>query len=167
MMFETMGAELSADQKHRYTLFRRWSQVVRKTILWIMLNPSRADARYNDPTVMKCVGFSKLWGADMLWVGNLFSYRATHPTELMEHYLLSQPTFVKNDLEILRLAALSETVVVAWGNHGNFLDRGEQMKLLLKQNSIPISCLGTNENGTPKHPLDRRLSYTTPLRSFT
>jgi hypothetical protein len=41
--------------------------------------------------------------------------------------------------------------VAAWGNHGEFLDRGLQVLKLLE--GLPIHVLGKTLKGHPKHPL--------------
>jgi Protein of unknown function (DUF1643) len=50
------GAVLSRDRTYRYRLWRTWSDGPR--LGWIRLNPSQPDARVDDPTLRRCVGFS-------------------------------------------------------------------------------------------------------------
>ncbi|WP_239508926.1 DUF1643 domain-containing protein, partial [Stenotrophomonas maltophilia] len=47
--------------------------------MFVMLNPSTADADLDDPTIRRCVGFAKALKFDQLSVVNLFAYRATKP----------------------------------------------------------------------------------------
>ncbi|MGK7951453.1 MAG: DUF1643 domain-containing protein [Xenococcaceae cyanobacterium] len=46
---------------YRYLLWREWNSQS-KTVSFIMLNPSRADAEINDPTITRCINFAKSWG---------------------------------------------------------------------------------------------------------
>lgn len=46
-------AEISADEQYRYELGRRWA--AGPLLGWVMLNPSRADKRFNDQTVLKVI----------------------------------------------------------------------------------------------------------------
>src|ERR1035438_9318557 len=55
---------------------------VAKTVCWIMLNPSTADAVTDDPTVRKVIGFSQCWGFSKAVVVNLIPTIATDPREL-------------------------------------------------------------------------------------
>ena len=47
-------------------------------------DPSRADAKVNDPTITRCINFAKSWGYGKLEVVNLFAYRTPHPSLLKQ-----------------------------------------------------------------------------------
>lgn len=76
------GAVISKCGKYRFQLWRIWDES-KPLILWIMHNPSTADAIKDDPTIRRIISFSKSWGYGGIYVGNLFPYRATDPKELM------------------------------------------------------------------------------------
>jgi hypothetical protein len=79
----TATAVLSDCGTYRYRLGRRWAEG--PVDVWIMLNPSTADATVDDRTIRRCMEFSRRWGAGALVVGNLFALRATDPAELVRH----------------------------------------------------------------------------------
>lgn len=143
-------ASFSSDRRCRFTLYRRWAESGQE-ILFICLNPSTADEEYNDPTVWRCVNFASDWGYRGVWIGNLFALRATNPAELYkrEIYAVYDPVGRANDLVLKTMAARCAKVVYAWGNHGQLLNRGQQVVDMLG----PGWCFGVNKTGEPKHPL--------------
>lgn len=70
------GAVIRGD--YRYLLTREWDSQG-KIVTFIMLNPSRADALLNDPTITRCLNFARSWGYGRLEVVNLFAYRTPQP----------------------------------------------------------------------------------------
>jgi hypothetical protein len=56
------AATISADGRYRYRLERWWDEHV-PAVLFVMLNPSTADARDDDPTIRRCVAFARRWGS--------------------------------------------------------------------------------------------------------
>src|SRR5450755_1416997 len=84
LLFGTGSAVFSADRTYRYRLTRTWGSSGSHAV-WVMLNPSTADALADDPTIRRCTGFSRALGLDGLVVVNLFALRATEPRELRRH----------------------------------------------------------------------------------
>ena len=64
------GAVITGN--YRYLLWREWDSQS-KTVSFIMLNPSRADAEINDPTITRCINFARSWGYGRLEIVNLFA----------------------------------------------------------------------------------------------
>lgn len=139
-------AVISDCGKYRYRLYREWAQTEKMPVLWVMLNPSTADASIDDPTIRRCIAFSKAWGYGALWVGNLYGYRSTDPSVLSK-ISASEARGPDNWKHIEAMATQSAIVVCAWGAPGG--------------NKIPAEvwcpggmwCLGTTKHGAPKHPL--------------
>ncbi|MEO1593063.1 MAG: DUF1643 domain-containing protein [Cyanobacteria bacterium J06632_22] len=46
--------------QYRYSLSRHW-QPSGQPVVFVMLNPSRADAERDDPTIRACMQFARLW----------------------------------------------------------------------------------------------------------
>ncbi len=144
------GAEISADEKYRYKLWRIW-EPSRPLLLWIMLNPSTADGSVNDPTIRRCIDFTAKLGYGGMFVGNLFAYRATKPAVL---YSKKQSGFdvvgPENISAVKSMAAKCSKVVIACGN-GFAKSYMDHIGLL----SIhpETYCLGRTKDGSPRHPL--------------
>ena len=83
---ETMTVQkdaiISKDCLYRYSLGRTWD-ASKERVLFIMLNPSTADAIKDDATIKKCVGFAQRWGYGGITVGNLFALRSRDPNGLL------------------------------------------------------------------------------------
>jgi hypothetical protein len=85
------GAVLSDCGTYRYSLTRLLPNLFAKQgkhVVFVMLNPSTADASHDDPTIRRCKGFAGREWATLMSVVNLFGYRATRPGEL---YLADDP----------------------------------------------------------------------------
>jgi hypothetical protein len=151
----TGTAIISPDGVYRYRLTRRIPCVLRwiKPVMFCMLNPSKATAEVDDPTIRRCIGFAKSWCCTELIVVNLFALRATDPKELLTH---PSPVGPENDDHILRAAAETKPggmIVAAWGTHGELYGRDAAVRVLLEQAGYEIFCLGTTKGGFPRHPL--------------
>ena len=77
--------------------------------MFIGLNPSTADETIDDPTIRRCISFSKDWGYGALCMTNLFAFRATDPAVMKAH---PEPVGEANDGTLVEFA-LSAGVVVA------------------------------------------------------
>lgn len=76
------GAITSECGRYRFTLHRFWDES-KPNIHWNMHNPSTADAKEDDPTIRRIIGFSKLWGYGGIIVTNLSPYRCTNPKDMV------------------------------------------------------------------------------------
>ncbi|MDB4867283.1 MAG: hypothetical protein JWR03_1616 [Cohnella sp.] len=141
------GAFVDRSATYRYSLWRIWNPQL-PGVLFVMLNPSTADASNDDPTIRRCIGFAKSWGCGSLEVVNLFAYRATNPDELKK---CEDPVGPENDDYIVRAVQNAHKVVTAWGTKGGLLGRNKAvMKMLDKYRP---HCLDMTKDGHPKHPL--------------
>jgi hypothetical protein len=146
-------AEFSADRVYRYALTRQWSDA--SPAVFVMLNPSTADAFVEDPTVRRCLTFARQWGAGGLTVLNAFALRSTDPRALDRH---ADPVGPDNDAVIRRhlAAAAGAPVVAAWGADKAVRAHGRDAALcamVREATGQVLACLGTTKDGAPRHPL--------------
>lgn len=165
-------AILSGDSKYRYLLRREWRGTHEpknwrwfgakdgegkplgepKAALFVMLNPSTADAEQDDPTTRRCVGFAKAWKFERLEVVNLFAYRATDPRALLKLGHDDDPVGWRNQEYIRDASFRAGLIVCAWGAHGAHLGQDETVLGWLAGDA-PIVALARTKDGHPKHPL--------------
>lgn len=148
---ETSGADLSICGTYRYDLWRRWCDG--PWALWIMLNPSTADADVDDPTIRRCRGFSKAWGYGGLAVVNLFAYRATIPDELTRVRDPRGP-LNKQRIKLWLDDHRTSAVIAAWGTAWRKVDQPRlNVEGMAREAGHDVFCLGTTKRGHPRHPL--------------
>jgi len=138
----TRNAIISADGKYRYQLSRIWDEE-KPNILFIMLNPSTADADVDDQTIRRVMNFSKSWGYGGVFVGNLYAFRSTDPKALRH---TDNPVGEDNIEHIKELIGVTERVVYAWGNNK------KEPEWLSSLVDTPY-CIDISKKGVPRHPL--------------
>nr|WP_175800887.1 DUF1643 domain-containing protein [Burkholderia anthina] len=145
----------SSDHRFRYSLERHWS-VGDRLALFVMLNPSVADAHTDDPTIRRCVGFAKSWGYTGLRVVNLVPYRATDPDDMYDWLAtIEHQALWENTRRVLAAARRTdvELVVCAWGTPRPVLwDYARQLHKALRRYRR-THAIKINSTGTPAHPL--------------
>ncbi len=141
------SAVLSQCNTYRYELRRTWESGATK-VLWVMLNPSTADATVDDPTVRRCMGFARSWGHGGIVVANLYALRSVDPAALMAH---SDPVGPENNDTLVRLANAPDVglVMAAWGAHPSAIHRARHVRGLLGD----VYHLGLTRYEHPRHPL--------------
>lgn len=164
-MSERTAAFGGQRNEYRYSLTRTFG-IHGRRVVWVMLNPSTADATMDDQTIRRACGFSWKEGFGTMEVVNLFALRATNPRQLK---FVLDPVGPYN-IQFMREAIRCATAVVfAWGNGrrhvGDKLFDEAKHKLQLIQTSNPVLCLGTTRQGEPRHPL--MMSAKTKLRPYT
>lgn len=140
-------AVISECGRYRYALERHIGGGC-GNVLFVMLNPSTADASKDDPTIRRCKGFARRWGYSGLLVANLYAWRATDPDELAK---AEDPVGPEWAYHVCSLAKRSGCIVAAWGSHAS-LHRQETVRDFLRQYNR-VQCLGRTKNYSPKHPL--------------
>lgn len=143
------GATFSPCGRYRYRLWRIWDDS-RPYCMFLMLNPSTADAEKNDPTVARCQKWAEKWGYGGLHVCNIFAYRATDP-EVMK--AADDPIGRDNEFHILEVGERAGLIVCGWGNHGSWLLRGERILEFLRGRGLRPHALRMTKQLEPSHPL--------------
>jgi len=148
--FGSSDAVFSKCGLYRYELMRSWSTA--KPMMWIMLNPSTADAVDDDPTIRRCIRFAQRQRAGGIIVCNLFALRSTDPSALK---VAKDPVGPDNDTTLINCARRSGAIVCAWGTHGTLNNRNQAVMRLLDNEglSLKMFCLGLTKHGHPRHPL--------------
>jgi hypothetical protein len=147
-------ADVSPCGRWRRSLTRDWTSPGQapRAVLWVGMNPSTADALVDDPTCTREQGFTRRWGYTRYLKGNVLDWRATFPTDIPK-----DPTQACTGANLQALAAMAleaEIVVAAWGKLPHALaPLAARTHAFLVTFGKPILCLGTNGDGSPKHPL--------------
>ena len=150
MICDSIPMEEEAEgRRYRYWLHRELAAEGKDGLVFVLLNPSTADALEDDPTIRRCVGFGKRWGFRELTVVNLFALRATSPAVLRQHGAAAIGSRNDDALRWARNAPRTRTVVAGWGNHGMHLERDLAAMAIVR----PLMALRTTKLGCPAHPL--------------
>lgn len=146
-----MTAVISDCGRYRYTLEREW-MTGEGTCLFVMLNPSTADAGQDDPTIRRCIGFAQRWGYRRLEVGNLFAYRATDPDRLS---MVPEPVGPSNGAWLEHLLKRASIAIAAWGTSARPLAVQPECALIARamRLGVPLKALGLTKDRLPRHPL--------------
>lgn len=157
------AANVSPCGRYRYSLDRKWfagrfyspAKIFTHPmpLIFVMLNPSTADAFSDDPTIRRCIGFTKREGFEWLRVINLYGGRATKPAGLFQ---MDDPAGPDNITEWEMAREFHEQgaeIVCAWGAE----PKAQQMSALflhfMAQANVKLWCLGMTKAGSPRHPL--------------
>ncbi len=147
------AAHCSPDMVYRYGLTRQWGP--QGMVLFILLNPSTADAIVDDATVRRCIAFALAWGYGGIYIVNLFAFRSTDPKALRR---ARDPIGAQNDHALVSYAEFSELHVAAWGVHGDLKGRDADVRELFSAQGYQLYHLGLTQGGHPRHPLYLRKS---------
>ena len=145
------SAIISDCNKYRYELHREWDKKKGK-VLFIMLNPSTADADNNDLTTIRCMNFAKKWGYGGIMIGNIYPFRAKRPKDLRKWLDEAKLTADfnaahENIKHVETMAEQADMIVCAWGcNHPGVPEWVDELGDLFYLELC-------KDNITPKHPL--------------
>lgn len=183
--FGAGGAHLSSDGLYRYLLWRQLRtqlavDAVRELVLvYVMLNPSTADAAIDDQTIKRCRFFGEREGFTRLEVVNLYAWRSSDPSDLIGP---SDPVGPDNASYVRETVRSAHLVIAAWGNNlmaPNLYptDRGRRyarpgmprppdrvVELAQIVADAGAFCHGTTLTGQPRHP--SRLPDNAPLEPW-
>ena len=159
------SAVISECGRYRYVLTRRWCNDG-DPLMFVMLNPSTADAEQDDPTIRKCIGFARRHAYPGIVVCNLFAWRATDPKDLHRALLRGEDIIgpINHDY-LVGQAETAADIVLAWGAHAD--DHQAVVGGLLgtlHEYRAKFRTLGVTKWGHPRHPL--MVPYSQPLERY-
>jgi hypothetical protein len=131
-----------------------------RRVLFVLANPSTADAQVPDNTVTRCVGFTRSFKVfSSLEIVNPFAFRTKSPDVLMQAMAEGQDVVgPDNDAHIIAAAKRASLVICGWGGalrtkHPVVKKRVADVLKLLRQHHKQLYCLAKNKDGQPSHPL--------------
>tara|TARA_B100000700_G_scaffold306415_1_gene381553 strand:- start:1885 stop:2406 length:522 start_codon:yes stop_codon:yes gene_type:complete len=137
----------------------------KKTVVFIGLNPSKANLEKNDRTISRIINFCSRWNYKNIYIINLFGLISKSPLQLLKS---DDPIGDNNDFIILTtLEFWSKNINcdlwLGWGDKGQFNRRDQTILKLIKNlsnfksrvnnPSKRILSLGLSKKGNPRHPL--------------
>lgn len=160
MIYVESTAVLSDDKLYRYLLRRVWD-TTKPRMLYVMLNPSTADAEADDATIRSCVRLAATLDYGSIEVVNIFAWRATNPKDLTD---LDDPVGPRNYSTFVSAVRRCNVVVCAWGAHAMAQVRSVYVVQYMEWRRPGARCFGKTKSGAPKHPL--YIKGGTPLEAF-
>jgi hypothetical protein len=144
--------DMSPCSVYRYRLSRHLGGSL-PPLVFVMLNPSTADAIVPDPTWTRCLGFGRRFDRESVIAVNLFPFRTPYPETLRDAQ--------KAGVDIIGprgnqpLTDIAGTIVCAWGppKWPFVRERARDVASLLTRSGHTLFCLGTAKDGSPRHPL--------------
>ncbi|MEY2927549.1 MAG: hypothetical protein RL367_2026 [Pseudomonadota bacterium] len=159
-----MSAVFSRCGRYRYRLDRILGPGIKAA--YIGVNPSRADATSNDPTIRKLIGFAPGLGVGHWMVGNVFGFAATDIAALRD---CDDPVGPGNARHLRAMLIEADLVVIGWGTLGKLPAglRDEHRRLLGMATRLrrDLHCWGVTGDQQPRHPL--MLAYRTELERWS
>ena len=141
-------AIISDCSKYRYELHREWDKDKGK-VLFIMLNPSTANAIHDDLTTRRCVKYAERWGYGGIMIGNIYPFRAKRPKDLKAWKIFGEKysVFCENKSHVKGMSLQADIIVCAWGS--NYPGITDWLKEIKDTHYLELCDDGI----TPKHPL--------------
>lgn len=144
-LLEMSTAIYSPCEKYRYNLSRRWGGGPK--VAFIGLNPSTATESVNDPTVTRCIGYTRRWGFDGFTMLNAYAFRSTDPKGLWK---VDDPIGPECDEYLLGEFSNVDRIICCWGANCTKERHAQLLEMVAPYNP---HHLGLTKDGFPKHPL--------------
>ncbi len=145
---EPSGAVFTDDRTHRLYLWRRWKREG-PWVMFVGLNPSKADGRLNDPTIRRGIGFAQQWGYSGMFWCNAYTLVSTDPKKLNTEAPIAMGAYLV--MRVIRLRC--DEAIAAWGNQITLVRGWEDRVDRIKNDLSPLHCFGMTKQGHPRHPL--------------
>ena len=136
-----------------------------KTVVFIGLNPSKANLSNNDRTLNRIINFCSKWNYKNIYIINLFGLISKSPIQLSKS---NDPIGNNNDLITLKSLEFWREdsncdLWLGWGDKGQLKERDRKVIKLIKNfsnfkskennYSKRVLSLGLSKKGNPRHPL--------------
>lgn len=147
-------ADYSSCRRYRYGLSWLLDRNLPRRAVFLMLNPSTADAFKLDRTITRCSNFALRESCGTIMILNLFGFRSTNPDGLK-----TCEDAIGSDNDAYLSKVLQEVVenddllICGWGIHGNLLGRNDEVLQLIQQTNVETHTLKLTKHGHPGHPL--------------
>ncbi len=146
------SALLSEDQKHRFTLARSWDESLSK-LLWIGLNPARADFAESDRSSERVIAYARDHGFGRIDVGNLLSVRQPKPNLVPADDAVRPEA----DVHLQGMIEAADQIAVGWGSGLVPLKEQRIAQVLQMCSGRDLYSFGDPlKYGQPRHPATRR-----------
>jgi len=158
------GALITPCGRYRTMLWRTFGiGADARPLVFVMLNPSTADADADDPTIRRCLRFADREDAGGILVVNLSPYRATDPRDLERARREGiDVVLATENYQAMKRARSFGPFVLAWG--AGVRPWMDSPARVARQIGGACLCLGRTKMGEPRHPL--MLSHTAKLELF-
>lgn len=141
-------------ERYRYLLQRRFDGLDFEdpgSACFVMMNPSTADERQDDPTIRRCIGYARAWGYVGVTIVNVFALRSTNPKGLLA---VDDPVGPANPEILMREALEASLLVCAWGLPPKPLrEKAESLLGTMLVEGLEPHALRLTKDGSPAHPL--------------
>ena len=157
-------------------ILKRELLIGEKTVVFIGLNPSKANSLNNDRTLVRIINFCSRWNYKNIYMINLFGLISKSPIQLSKN---NDPIGKNNDLITLKSLEFWREdsncdLWLGWGDKGQLKGRDRKVLKLIKNfsnfksyennDSKRVLSLGLSKKGNPRHPL--YMSNQSFLRKF-
>ena len=137
----------------------------KKDLVFIGLNPSKANSVNNDRTLTRIINFSVRWNYKNIYVINLFGLISRSPSQLLKN---KDPIGENNNLITIKALEFWRKNIncdlwLGWGDKGELNKRDRKVLKLIKNlsnlkstktnYSKSLLSLGLSKKGNPRHPL--------------
>ena len=144
---------------------KRELSIGKRTLVFIGLNPSKANSSNNDSTLIRIINFCSKWNYKNIYVINLFGLISKSPSQLSKS---KDPVGSNNDLITLKTLEFWRKNIncdlwLGWGDKGKLYRRDRKVLKLIKNlskvdsrennYSRRVLALGFSKKGSPRHPL--------------
>lgn len=138
-------------RRYRRRLERRWNEADDpRTILWIGMNPSKADAQLDDKTCRREQKISRRYGFNRYCKGNILDLMETDSKLIPRDVGISRT--LQNLIEIRRLVEEADWIVLAHGKLPPIFQQVvNDIYQVIRDSEKPVAVFQYNNDRVPTH----------------